>query len=56
MCHFRHMGGVHSFSRKDATSGPGLAIVRRLMAVHRGRIRATGQPGFGMTFTVHFPY
>jgi two-component system sensor histidine kinase/response regulator len=43
--------------RRDAAKGfgLGLAIVQRLVAAHRGQIRAQSQVGFGTTFTVHLP-
>jgi two-component system sensor histidine kinase/response regulator len=44
--------------RKDAGMGfgLGLAIVQRLVAAHRGQIRAQSQVGFGTNFTVLLPY
>jgi len=36
--------------------GLGLAIVQRLVAAHRGQIRAQSQMGFGTSFTVRLPY
>lgn len=35
--------------------GLGLAIVQRLVAAHRGQIRAKSQLGFGTSFTVYLP-
>jgi two-component system sensor histidine kinase/response regulator len=44
--------------RRDAAQGfgLGLAIVQRLVASHRGQIRAQSQVGFGTSFTVLLPY
>lgn len=44
--------------RRDARHGfgLGLAIVQRLVAAHRGEIRAQSQVGFGTSFTVLLPY
>lgn len=44
--------------RRDANRGfgLGLAIVQRLVAAHRGQIRAQSQVGFGTSLTVLLPY
>ena len=44
--------------QRDETRGfgLGLAIVQRMVAAHRGQIRAQSQLGFGTSFTVHLPY
>lgn len=36
-------------------SGIGLAIVRRIIEHHGGRVRATGSPGIGATFEIEMP-
>ena len=36
-------------------SGVGLALCRKIMQNHKGYIRASGEPGIGATFTLHFP-
>lgn len=36
-------------------SGLGLAIVKHIMDAHQGKITVKSQPGFGSTFTMHFP-
>jgi signal transduction histidine kinase len=36
-------------------SGVGLAMVRHIVAAHRGRIRVASQPGRGSTFTMLLP-
>jgi two-component system sensor histidine kinase/response regulator len=43
--------------RRDAQKGfgLGLAIIQRLVAAHRGQIRAQSQVGFGSSFTVQLP-
>ncbi len=41
--------------RKAAGSGVGLAICRRIVEHHGGRIRAEGQPGAGATFVIELP-
>lgn len=43
--------------RSEATKGVGLglAIVQRLVAAHRGQIRAQSQQGFGSSFTILLP-
>lgn len=43
--------------RSDATKGVGLglAIVQRLVAAHRGQIRAQSQVGFGSSFSILLP-
>lgn len=36
-------------------SGVGLAVCRKVMALHRGHITATGRPGEGAVFSCYFP-
>ena len=40
---------------KYRSSGAGLAIVKRIMEIHGGFIKADGVPGEGSTFTCYFP-
>jgi signal transduction histidine kinase len=40
---------------KYRSSGAGLAIVKRIMDIHGGFIRADSVPGEGSTFTCYFP-
>ena len=45
-------------SQRSAASGGvglGLAIVQRLVAAHKGQIRAQSQQGFGSSFVIHLP-
>lgn len=45
-----------SFLTRDVPgSGLGLALVRTIVRAHRGRIRVSGSPGGGTTFTLRFP-
>ena len=37
-------------------TGIGLAIVKKIADIHRGRITATGEKGKGATFDVYFPF
>ncbi|MEW6265670.1 MAG: ATP-binding protein [Thermodesulfobacteriota bacterium] len=43
------------FSTKPTGAGIDLAVVRRIMAGHGGRIEAESQPGLGATFILDFP-
>jgi signal transduction histidine kinase len=42
------------FTRKERGSGLGLAVVRRVVEEHGGRVRVTSRPGEGTCFTLHF--
>lgn len=41
-----------SRSRQTGGSGPGLAIVRKLVEAHDGTVAAESVPGTGATFTI----
>jgi len=43
----------HSLTRTHGGSGIGLALVKELLALHRGSIAAESTPGAGTTFRVH---
>jgi PAS domain S-box-containing protein len=45
-----------STTKKNAGSGLGLSIVKRLMTLHGGRVTVRSSPGAGSTFSVMFPY
>jgi two-component system, OmpR family, sensor histidine kinase KdpD len=38
-----------------AGTGLGLSIVKRIVAAHRGSVWATGEPGFGTSFSISLP-
>ena len=42
-------------SRNVPGTGLGLALVRTIVRVHRGRVRIEGAPGAGSTFVIRFP-
>lgn len=44
-----------ALSRRHGGAGLGLAIVRGLAALHRGRAGVRSEPGKGSTFFVHVP-
>ncbi|GHE07845.1 hypothetical protein GCM10010339_54030 [Streptomyces alanosinicus] len=44
-----------SRSRRTGGSGPGLPIVRRLLAAHGGTAEAASEPGAGAVFTLRLP-
>lgn len=41
---------------KDSGTGIGLALVKELVAIHKGNIFVTSKPGKGTKFTVRIPY
>ncbi|WP_167607215.1 two-component regulator propeller domain-containing protein [Maribellus sediminis] len=43
-------------SDKDAGAGIGLALVKELVQLHKGKIFVTSKPGKGSKFTIRFPY
>ncbi|WP_167615921.1 hybrid sensor histidine kinase/response regulator transcription factor [Maribellus sediminis] len=43
-------------SDKDAGAGIGLALVKELVQLHKGKIMVTSKPGKGSKFTIRFPY
>jgi signal transduction histidine kinase len=43
------------YTTKPEGMGLGLAIVRRIVELHRGTIRCDSSPGSGTTFTITFP-
>ena len=42
-------------SRETGGTGLGLSIVKQIMALHRGNVSVTSEPGKGSTFTVELP-
>lgn len=42
-------------TRNDEGAGMGLALVRRIMELHQGRVTVRSQVGQGTTFSLHFP-
>jgi len=44
------------FTTKQSGTGLGLAVVRKIVAAHDGRIRVTSAPGHGTVVTVILPY
>ncbi|SET86607.1 ATP-binding protein [Geodermatophilus poikilotrophus] len=48
--------GVGTAARSREGSGLGLALVRELVALHGGEVRASSEPGAGSTFTVRVPF
>lgn len=51
---FRPFRRLHTRVEYEGT-GIGLAICRRIVERHRGRIEAFGRPGEGASFTIHLP-
>lgn len=51
---FKVFSRLHSFDEYEG-SGVGLALCRKIMQNHKGFITATGEPGQGATFILHFP-
>ncbi|MDP0500394.1 MAG: PAS domain-containing protein [Verrucomicrobiota bacterium JB022] len=51
---FKPFRRLHTRQQYEGT-GIGLAICRRIVERHRGRIEATGRPDQGATFTLHLP-
>jgi signal transduction histidine kinase len=43
------------FTTKAEGTGLGLAVVKRIVEAHRGRVQVTSTPGGGATFTVRLP-
>lgn len=43
------------FSRRPGGTGIGLAVVKRIVDLHRGQVLVEGEPGAGTTMTVLFP-
>ncbi len=43
------------FSTRPGSSGLGLAVCRRILAQHRGRITVESRSGHGATFRIHLP-
>lgn len=43
------------FSRRPGGTGIGLAVVKRIVDLHRGQVAVEGEPGAGTTMTVLFP-
>ena len=44
------------FTTKEKGVGLGLAIVHRIVELHRGRVQVESQPGSGTVFILSFPY
>jgi PAS domain S-box-containing protein len=44
------------FTTKSGGSGIGLAVVKKILDSHRGRIHVESEPGRGATFTIKLPY
>jgi signal transduction histidine kinase len=47
---------VPFYSRKSSGTGLGMAIVKKIINGHRGRILIESQPGKGTKVTVEMPY
>lgn len=43
------------FSRRKGGTGLGLAVTRRIVQAHRGRLEASSTPGEGTTFSMYLP-